>query len=660
MQINRIPLFIYFLFLSCNAWILETILFTHDEFGRVDSLSFAVSCMVVSYVLYNIFKQWSAFILSLLIASSLLFTFTSYKFFQFFGGYIGYEQIFLFKDLVSAADKFSLIPALALLVYFLCISMIGWRVLAHANLKTAKMKFTRKWLPPVAFTVCALALFSAHNIRYEHKTHWVNKQSTYDYSTESPVMFMLRSLPISQQYLNHSAFKEKADLQVLAKALANNIPVEVPDGYHYERFSSLLLDYPGLEHKQDISHPLLYVPNTTQSQRLSSAKPNVILIVLESFRAYETSLFNSDIKLTPNLDEIANHAIVAPNFYSNSRTTVQAEQAILCSAIDFASKSPYSVIKGEFNGVCLPEILSKNDYQTFWYHGFTKTFFNREKFHPSIGFQHVIAKEEFISQGYDENLDIGWGIPDTYSFNKMLDDMIEFNSSNQKPFFTQILTLTNHQPFNWNYKNVNFPKLTQFKDSVYNEYQRGIYYTDYALGKFWQKFNNSPLKDNTILVITADHGVPFYPDNIDTELSRHNVLYRVPLLVVTPERNSEIIGIDLSHLDIAPTILSMLNISEQVSFIGRPFLGTYKTLSPRPIFTMNVNNYGFKYNNLECLPNVKICEQDNLYCRQINQHYCASETPEEFNLFEQSENFMRYLELAVESGYAQHLPIKKG
>ncbi len=648
---DRLSLFIFIIIISSSNWLLEEALMPQrGAFARLDSLCFTLLLISLFYSLFNLLGRWSVISL-LLICTAISFTYTSNEFYQYFGSYISFEQRFMFKDLLSATKYSPLTPVIAMAFGFIMLFWLGWLIFSNNLLKSQNLSVWQRWRAPCVYFIGAILIFQLHHQRYNHRELYVTSGDiTYDLSMESPLMFFIRSLPTIKRYYNKDSYLEIQHFKVLAQALKNNALVQVPEKYHFSKFEGLLQSYPGYQHNKNQFEPLLF--RSLDNVKNEQDKKNVILIVLESLRAYETGLFETNYSLTPNLDKISSQAIVVSEFYSNSRTTVQAEQAILCSALDFASKSPYAVKKGSFNGKCLPQLLAEEGYDTSWYHGYSKTFFNRQQFHPSLGFNKLIAKEEFLQNGYDESLDIGWGVPDPITLDKMLQDMNTHNNVSDKPFFTQILTLTNHQPFNWNYTNIDFPtKMDNDSTDVYSNYKKGIYYTDHALGQFWHNFNKSPLAKNTIVIITADHGVPFYPDNLTDEIIKHDVLYRVPLLIVTPDRTHKEIDIPLSHLDIAPTVLSMLNITKPVSFIGRPFLGQNATLAARPLFQMNTAYYGFQYNGMKCLPYKEICQTTTAQCRQIGDSFCSSGDEGNFALFEQSKHFMDYLELAIEAGF---------
>jgi phosphoglycerol transferase MdoB-like AlkP superfamily enzyme len=303
----------------------------------------------------------------------------------------------------------------------------------------------------------------------------------------------------------------------------------------------------------------LYKENYTPSNRAAdvSDKKNVIVLVLESVRAAETGFFsNNKQSATPNIDRIAKQTDAFINYYSNSVQTVRAELSILCSILDFSRGTPFSRRGVELPTRCLPSILKENGYNNLWFHGNEKTYFNRNHFLPVIGFDELHDEEVMLEAKPDSQI-LGWGISDKDALQYAFDVL----SKESEPFFAEILTLSNHFPFDFN-----FAKSSQEStgySTVYNNFLRGVQYTDDVVGSFWKMFQNSKLKNNTILIITSDHGLWFEEKIFEDVYVANEALFRVPLMIWNPENNKkpEVYNTVSSHVDITPTILNMLGIS---------------------------------------------------------------------------------------------------
>jgi phosphoglycerol transferase MdoB-like AlkP superfamily enzyme len=175
------------------------------------------------------------------------------------------------------------------------------------------------------------------------------------------------------------------------------------------------------------------------------------------------------------------------------------------------------------------------------------------------------------------------------------------------------MTLSNHYPYLWDW-GIEFPQnllltsnLNGDEDNIYPAYRRGIHYTDKALGQFLERFENSKLADNTLLIITGDHGIWTFPDqllnqdDLEGELRRNEIYFRLPLLIHAPDLPAETRTQPASQLDIAPTVLDYLGIEIANAFIGKSLLQT-DSENTNPVYFMAAGGYGVRNSNQYCYP----------------------------------------------------------
>ena len=616
-----------------------------NHFGIIDSLSASGFIATLSCLLLLFSRPLSLWFCAIASAFMLLFTQVSFEYYRFYGSYISSDTLLLFRDLLTASGQF--VSAWA--IVGICLLLAAFHLLVKHVVKTSiGLKKTAYGICLLGFSTFALS-FSHYKYDQLSKVPRPGIALQVELESQSPVLFFMRSTDFWQSLDESEAERMKRyNFEMLAANIVRGADVILPEVYQLSNYDNLLLDYPGYQTAFDDVRPLNNKPQQKSAAKLDK---NVILIVLESVRAFETGFYYSEYSLTPNLDRIAKKGITASQFYANNRQTVKGEQALLCSAIDYRGDAPYAVKHGNFNGRCLPEILSENGFETYWYHGYTKEFFNRKEYHQSIGFEHIYAKEEFIEDGYDENQDIGWGVPDKQLFSTVLNKLE--NHPADTPFFAQVLTLTNHQPFDWDYGELNVPKNDYSgADPIYSNYQRGINYTDAALGQFWDAFIQSPLADNTIVIITADHGVPFYPSEDLAEADKREILFRIPFVIVDPDDNHpRDIDLQLSQLDLTPTLLSLLNINVENAFIGRPFLGEQKTDSERPILLHSSDGISLRYGDLRCNPKGQMCAVGDNSCSTIGTMQCKTSNEALLQYGQHAISYDNYLQLALETGF---------
>lgn len=92
-----------------------------------------------------------------------------------------------------------------------------------------------------------------------------------------------------------------------------------------------------------------------------------------------------------------------------------------------------------------------------------------------------------------------------------------------------------------------------------------LHNVDHAFGEFWKQFQNSPYRDNTIIIFTADHTHAYEKPYV--ELMKNDPTYKpvftdtIPLIIYDPihELPSRYDANDDTSLALAPTILHLLN-----------------------------------------------------------------------------------------------------
>ncbi len=106
---------------------------------------------------------------------------------------------------------------------------------------------------------------------------------------------------------------------------------------------------------------------------------------------------------------------------------------------------------------------------------------------------------------------------------------------------------------------------SDFREKVIELYDAAIKYTDDELGSFFEGLKGLGLEDNTLIVLTADHGEAFD----DHGAWSHGWLYdesiHVPLIMKLPgsfqKFNQRTIDTQVGHIDLMPTIMDLTNLS---------------------------------------------------------------------------------------------------
>ncbi len=302
----------------------------------------------------------------------------------------------------------------------------------------------------------------------------------------------------------------------------------------------------------------------------SQQKYNVVLLLLESF---------SQAKIATHLSQgydlfinrLSKQSINFQNCYSNGFHTYMG----LFSSISGMPNSHIGNVMKRTEGrqkfTSLPHILKRNGYRTYFGVSHVPNFDNMG------GFMSINGTDKIISElNFDESESLSsLGVPDHRLFEKMNQEL----SQSEKPFFATILSTNNHGP--WIIPEV---KNKQFDDT--------FLYTDWALEHFFELASKEKYFENTIFVITADHGIP--QDAIyDFDLSATHV----PLVIYAPKLLKHVDRQNItSHIDIPEIILGALKISHNTTSFSHDILSFDNNNRGYALFQEG-GKLGFIYNN---------------------------------------------------------------
>jgi phosphoglycerol transferase MdoB-like AlkP superfamily enzyme len=231
------------------------------------------------------------------------------------------------------------------------------------------------------------------------------------------------------------------------------------------------------------------------SPLISQEKPNVILIILESFTAKIIEPLGGLPNVTPQLNALTNEGILFTNFYASGDRTDKGIVSILSG---YPAQPRTSIIKYPNKTQSLPYLpkaLERMGYHTSFVYGGDIGFANMESYLTNAGFSHITQDDDFESD-IDHSK---WGIADHYVFNQLLAEC----DTAQRPFFKVMLSLSSHEPFE-------VPMKTVFegKDES-SKFLNSCFYTDKSLGEFIHEAKQKDWWNNTLIIITADHGHRF-------------------------------------------------------------------------------------------------------------------------------------------------------
>jgi len=299
---------------------------------------------------------------------------------------------------------------------------------------------------------------------------------------------------------------------------------------------------------QAIVRELYPAENTKPVQVLSTTRPNVVLVLLESYTADVVESLGGEKGINPQMEKLIDEGLLFESIYSSGDRTDKGVIAVLSA---FPSQGGQSIIKDQNKHSKLPSIfktLHQQGYQTAFYYGGESQFTNMKSYFLTNKCDLIVDKADFRAKDMNSK----WGAYDEVVYRRLVKDAKPAN----KPFFAAMLSLTNHEPFE-------LPVPPHFKgEEVQNKFRSTAYYADSCIGAFINDAKKQPWYKNTLFVFVADHGHRLPRDEFDIQDSRR---YRIPLLfygeVIKPEFRGQKISKVGSQVDIASTIFRQMNIN---------------------------------------------------------------------------------------------------
>jgi len=328
-------------------------------------------------------------------------------------------------------------------------------------------------------------------------------------------------------------------------------------------------------------HPIKQYTNNPKTT------PNIVLIITESMGREYWGCMNRNrdipgfVSYTPFLDSLSQHSLIFDNSYANGSKSIHGMSSILAGIPSFKdafTSSPYPKQKIQ----SLVSTLEEMGYDTSFFHGAPNGSMGFLGFGNILGFDHYYGKTEYNN---DADFDGSWGIWDE-PFMQFMKNTLD---KKKQPFFGTIFTVSSHEPYVVPEKyNGKFPKGTV-------PMHQTVGYTDYAFKKFFEAAKKSPWYNNTIFVITADHGNQIAYDEYRKVLNRH----ATPILIYKPDGSMKGVDSSLSQqIDIYPTILDLIGYDKPFMSWGRSLVGD-KQVDPF-VISFSGNRYLFQRGKYIC------------------------------------------------------------
>lgn len=299
-------------------------------------------------------------------------------------------------------------------------------------------------------------------------------------------------------------------------------------------------------------------PNKDLRRQIISHKldnrANVIMLLLQNISA--SDLNDKDEILLPNLKKLSAQSLNFTNTYAVDNNSLRGIKAVMLSlpplpTAPLAEYNSYDNISG------LGSVFKNKGYDNKWIYGSYGYFYNLNNFFNACGFKVI---DRTVWNNGDTTFANIWGASDEDLFNKILQEA-DISHKQETPFFTVAMNTSTHFPNTYPLGKIReLPEINNRKNS--------LRYTDYAIGEFIKKAQNKPWFDQTVFIFISAAGTK--TDDNDTPDFNN---YRIPFVVYAPKIfANKTITQNISQIDLAPTLLSLLKFNYDSSFFGKDVL----------------------------------------------------------------------------------------
>jgi arylsulfatase A-like enzyme len=317
---------------------------------------------------------------------------------------------------------------------------------------------------------------------------------------------------------------------------------------------------------------------------------NVVIVVMESAGARYLGLYGSRYDTTPRLAAEADHALVFDAFYSHVGLSANSLFALTLGNYPYMTWREYTVEYPAYPGVSLAQLLAPRGY--------------RSAFIGAGDLEHVKEAAFLAHRGFDSVRDMrdlgapplsSWGTHD----GALVDGAVRWlDEGDGRPFLLMLWTSQGHHPYE------SMPGATpiDFFHGVLplppDDYDLGRYLntlrqTDAALGRLFAALRERSLAEDTLVVITGDHGEAFGDPHATwghgARLYEENV--RVPLMLWSPRlfpQGGRVASVG-GHVDLNATVADVLGVPPSPGWQGRSLFDAER--APRTYFYAANDDY---------------------------------------------------------------------
>ncbi len=534
---------------------------------------FWISLLICAIIFSFILSLKSKYVFLIVYIIQGIYCFTNISYFLYYHSYLHFLQwISLFKEAMISASHFANPISVHLLVVFIDVpvALYIFFLCFKREVKSTRLPFLRNAV--IGLSAAILIVIEIFN--------FANGQSV--------VQFM------EDRYTGETRIVERYGTVVngIVNIVQNNTEEKLIKQLHYGK---------------NISSP-----SSVTTSKSTSQQPNYVVIQVESMDSNIVKQKYKGSYVMPYLSSLMDNSVYYPYTlsYHKGGGTSDAEFSVI-NSVETLDAFPAIKLSSYGYPNSVVSKLAKASYNTMAFHGNVGTFYNRNIAFSKMGFNKFY---DISSMNYDDE---GWGAPDDKVFSFAYDKI----EKSKMPFYTHIITMTSHGPFESARHYYNNKAYDDIENEIVKNYYNSFSYVDKSIKDFVEKIQAK--YSNTYIIIYGDH-----TPNVSTQdfaqasfIEGDKYFEFVPMFLLTPDHKKyKEASVAASFLDVSPTILATSELSYSVTTDGRSLLDTETAPSNIP-FKGGSFDRSWLYNTIS---NHKYVEEEPLWRKYLPSFISSS------------------------------------
>ncbi|SOC36224.1 LTA synthase family protein [Ureibacillus acetophenoni] len=361
--------------------------------------------------------------------------------------------------------------------------------------------------------------------------------------------------------------------QLLTRSFDREILVKNIGTYNYHLYDFYIQSKSSAQRALANGSELVEIDNYVQANQASSNEEmfgkyegrNLILVQLESLQSF---VINNDMNgevVTPFLNSLTNDKdtyYFSDFYHQTSLGKTSDSEFIVENSLFGLGRGAVFFTHGGNTYNSMAENLGRNGYFTNVMHSNNDSFWNRDMMYDSLKIEKFY---DINSYDVTEENSVNWGLKDIPFVEQSVEHMTEM----PQPFYSRLITLTNHYPFYLNEEDQMIPEYTSNSGTL-NRYFQTVRYLDESIKVLFDELKEKGLYENSIIVMYGDHygisenhnkAMAMYLEKEEITAYDTALLQSVPLFIHIPgSGDGKEIDQTSGQIDLRPTLLHLLGI----------------------------------------------------------------------------------------------------